>query len=650
MPHTRFPLLILLALAGLVANGHTTAAAPNPPPAPLNTNAATDTGHDLDPQVTTDGAGNWLAVWRSYEDLGGSIGTDADILVARSINNGATWTAPAALNTNAATDTGIDLVSDVTTDGAGNWVAVWYSNENLGGAIGTDYDVLVARSTDNGATWTAPVALNTNAYTDADLDFRPQLTTDGGGNWLAVWESVNSLGGTVGYDYDIFVSRAVADTSWPWTWTAPVTLNTNADTDAGPDWNPQLTTDGAGNWLAVWRSQEILLGGNLGLDWDILVARSTDNGATWTAPAALNTNAATDTGDDDAPQLATDQAGNWVAVWESNDWLDFTIGPDADILISRAATDASWPWAWTAPTALNTNAAGDAYGDIDPKITTDGTGVWVSVWRLGTVIVMARSDDVGVTWTPPGAISNDNGVNHDAEVITDGAASWVTVWYSSDPTGDNGTDWDILYTTCSPLDTCALPDTGGEPGVSDVDEDNDGYSDVDETLKGSDPLDPLSTPEHCDAVDNDGDTEVDEEPSGGDWDIDGDTVKDCFDDDVDTDGDGVVNTLDDDDDGDGASDAVEQYISTDELHSCPADSGHDAWFLDTDRNRKINIADLVGSPSSFKNSFGSGEGGGNYDRRFDWNADGFINIVDLVSSSGKGGGGFKSAFGTTCTP
>ena len=46
------------------------------------------------PQVTTDGAGNWVAVWDSYDTLGGTIGTDYDILVSRSTNNGATWTAP----------------------------------------------------------------------------------------------------------------------------------------------------------------------------------------------------------------------------------------------------------------------------------------------------------------------------------------------------------------------------------------------------------------------------------------------------------------------------------------------------------------------------------------------------------------------------
>ena len=116
--------------------------------------------------MTTDGQGTWVAVWHSLGSLGGTIGADGDILVARSTNAGATWTAPVALNTNAGSDAGVDLYSQLTTDGLGAWVAVWQSRDSLGGTIGTDSDILVAHSADDGATWTAPAALNTNATSD----------------------------------------------------------------------------------------------------------------------------------------------------------------------------------------------------------------------------------------------------------------------------------------------------------------------------------------------------------------------------------------------------------------------------------------------------------------------------------------------------
>jgi len=300
-------------------------------PAPLNTNAATDSGHDSACQLTTDGQGNWLAVWESYDDLGGTIGTDKDVLFSRSVDDGTTWTAPLPLNTNGVSDSGYDARPQLTADTQGNWVALWYSDDDLGGAIGTDADVLFSRSTDNGATWTAPLALNTNAASDSADDLQPQLTTDGQGNWLAVWGS----GEAFVTDFDILFSHSTDSGA---IWSDPAALNTNAAIDSGYDTYPQLTTDGQGNWVAVWRSNDDL-GGTIGPDVDVLFSRSADNGASWTAPACLNTNATSDSGSDEYPQLTTDDQGNWVAVWHSTDTLGGTIGTDRDILVARLEGD-----------------------------------------------------------------------------------------------------------------------------------------------------------------------------------------------------------------------------------------------------------------------------------------------------------------------
>ena len=64
---------------------------------------------------------------------------------------------------------------------------MWQSDDSLGGTIGTDWDILVSRSTDAGGTWTAPAPLNTNAASDSGTTVDPQVTTDGAGNWVAVW-------------------------------------------------------------------------------------------------------------------------------------------------------------------------------------------------------------------------------------------------------------------------------------------------------------------------------------------------------------------------------------------------------------------------------------------------------------------------------
>lgn len=408
-------------------------------PAPLNTDASSDQGDDGAPQLATDDLGTWLAVWDSSA-FADPFRTDFDILVARSTNGGATWAGHAELNTNADNDAGQDAWPHLTTDGKGTWVAVWESLDSLGDTIGEDADILMARSTNGGATWTAPAALNSSAASDVGDDRRPQVETDGQGTWIATWHSRDSLDDTIGEDWDVLVARSTDDGA---TWAAPAPLNTNGASDLGSDAYPQVVADRRGNWIATWHSTDSL-GSTIGGDWDILMARSTDAGITWTAPAALNANAVGDAGQDSLPRVATDGKGAWIAVWRSTDVLGDTIGTDWDILVARSMDAGA---TWTAPAALNGNAMEDAGDDAWPQITTDGLGTWIAVWRsfdsLGDTIgadgdiLLARSTDGGATWTAPAALNanaaSDVADDHRPQVTTDGRGVWVAVWEYEDP-------------------------------------------------------------------------------------------------------------------------------------------------------------------------------------------------------------------------
>ena len=420
-------------------------------PEPLNTNAASDSGTDGWPRPATDGAGHWIVVWHSTDDLGGSIGTDRDILIARSADNGWTWTAPAALNNQAATDDGLDTWESVDTDAAGHWMVVWQSENELGQGLGTDRDIVMASSTDNGATWSDPVAVNTNAASDSGQDQGPEVATDGAGVWIVVWYSQDDLSGTIGGDMDILFARSSDDGL---TWSAPAALNTNAAVDSGDDNGPYLTTDGLGHWVVVWQSAEDLDG--IGVDGDILVARSSDNGVTWSAPEALNANAATDSGTDSAARVVTDRTGHWVVVWTSLDDQAGTIGTDADILF---ATSADNGLTWSGPGVLNSTAATDNGDDTMPRLTTDEAGNWVVVWITtddagGTIgsdpdVLIARSSDNGMSWSAPSLLNTnaalDSGTDGSAEVATDAAGSWMVFWHSTENLGGTiGDDQDIL--------------------------------------------------------------------------------------------------------------------------------------------------------------------------------------------------------------
>lgn len=224
----------------------------------LNRNASNDKRMDAWPDLATDGQGTWVATWISDDGLGISLGRDLDILVARSTDAGRNWTKPAPLNSNAADDTEDDWRPSVTTDGEGTWIAAWYSHDSVYGTLGTDADILFARSTNDGATWTATGALNTNAAIDEGDDKWPQIATDGQGNWVAVWRSDDSLGGTLGTRVKVLVSHSTDDGV---TWSDPAPLNTNAATSGGNHSSPTVATDGLGNWIAAWHAVDPLTDG-----------------------------------------------------------------------------------------------------------------------------------------------------------------------------------------------------------------------------------------------------------------------------------------------------------------------------------------------------------------------------------------------------
>ena len=170
---------------------------------------------------------------------------------------------------------------------------MWPSNEDFNSA-GTDDDIFFSRSTDNGTTWGPSQLLSSNAATDgSDKDWHPVLMTDGEGTWIAAWNYED--GAT---DFDIQFARS---TNGGESWSAPQALNSNAAQDTGLlatgwDIRPILLPYGADSWTAVWQSNEDVNG--VETDDDIFFCRSANGGVSWGASQALNSNAATDTGDD----------------------------------------------------------------------------------------------------------------------------------------------------------------------------------------------------------------------------------------------------------------------------------------------------------------------------------------------------------------
>jgi len=342
----------------------------------LNSNAAADSGVDEQPRIWTNLAGTWMVVWRSTDTLGSALGSDYDILFTRSIDDGASWSPVAPVSASFATDSGLDTEPTVCSDEAGNWVVAWHSDQNAvaGDTTETDDDVLYSRSTDNGASWTSARTLNSDAASDSAVDRRVSLAWTSGSSWLAVWDAE----GRSGSDGDLYFSRSLDAGS---TWSSPAPLNPDF-ASGGNDYGVHAVSGASANSkvAVLWYSNSTR--GGTGSDYDIFAANSIDGGATWSAPVPVNSNATTDSVDDSFPRPGTRTAlaGSSVlgtTYWSANS-LNGTIGTDVDVFFAYSA---DFGQTWQPLAVANTTADEDGdVADTGAVAEPDGLGGWIAMW------------------------------------------------------------------------------------------------------------------------------------------------------------------------------------------------------------------------------------------------------------------------------
>ncbi len=360
---------------------------------------AVSVGINFEPSLATDGAGNWVLAWdRTPDDYLSPSRHPNSIEISRSADNGATWSAADTLAAAA-------FAPQVATDRVGTWITVWLDGSGIE----------MARSSDNGRTWTTPVAL---AAGD-----QPQIASDGMGRWVVMW-STSSRPREIG---DIVTVRS-SDNGV--TWTVPTPLDASGGAQGS---NGRIATDRAGAWVAVWDR------GFWPNAADVWFARSTDAGGTWTTPALLSNDAGMLW--EFQPRLATDTKGNWLVAWrEIHTWMpDLAPGTDQDILAVRSS-DNGVTWSTPAFLNTNAATDSIDQEDNSPSLATDGNGVWLATWEWqGTFdrqacyhAVVAQSTDNGTSWTPPALINPNQdfvkNMEQEPEVVSDGAGHWVVAW------------------------------------------------------------------------------------------------------------------------------------------------------------------------------------------------------------------------------
>jgi len=263
-------------------------------------------GSGVQPQIAAIPGGALVGVWE--QDRWSGLGTRG-ILTARSGDGGTTWSAAQALGFSKCAamtgpGAGYDRASDPWVTFAGSGVmyasALAFSANGFEASGGLSA-VLVARSTDGGATWGTPIAVwtDTNPGTTSPFYFndRDSITGDpASGNAYLVWARLTDAGA---------LSRPAYLALWT---TASATWSTRVLYDPG-------VTNGIGN--ETLNNEIVILPSGVVLDFFTLltlstgtatlqVVRSTDQGATWsTAPVTVASVPSVGTGNPIAGSTAT---------------------------------------------------------------------------------------------------------------------------------------------------------------------------------------------------------------------------------------------------------------------------------------------------------------------------------------------------------
>ncbi|HET7175670.1 MAG TPA: sialidase family protein, partial [Gammaproteobacteria bacterium] len=292
---------------------------------------------------------NLIGVWQQdrWSD-GGAHG----LVAAYSLDSGKTWNEqPLALSIcgggNGSNGADYARASDpwvsFSPDGAAYIISISFTGDTL--AAGSSGGVLVTRSADGGATWGAPTALivdGANAFNDKEsitadpndshyayavwdrldtADRGPTYfsrTTDGGSTWEAARaiydpgtdnQTIGNevIGLTDGSVVDLFeeidgtsgnsaagIVRVIRSTDHGATWSAPITVANNLSVGTSVPFTgaavragsglPQGAAAPGGGVVVVWQDGRFSNGGHDG----IAFSRSSDGGQTWSSPVEVN--------------------------------------------------------------------------------------------------------------------------------------------------------------------------------------------------------------------------------------------------------------------------------------------------------------------------------------------------------------------------
>jgi len=348
----------------------------------------TATEDQEDPQITSDGAGGAIVTW--YDSRDGYYNIYAQRI---DVSGTVQWTTDGVLLCTAANS---QYYPQITSDGVGGAIVTWVDYRS-----GND-DIYIQRIDASGTVqWTADGVPVCTATGYQDL---PQITSDGVGGAIVTWRDFRS-----GSSYDIYAQRI--DASGTIQWIADgVAISVGA---LGGSSCPQVTSDGAGGAIVTW---QIYQAGY----WDIYAQRTNASGTIQWITNGVPLCTAPEGQED--PQITSDSSGGAIVTWK-----DYRNGTDYNIYAQRINTSGTVQW-----TADGVSLCTATENQLEVQITPDGAGGAIVTWQddrggIDNDTYAQRIDALGaVQWTIDGVpICTATGNQAIPQIISDGAVSYT---------------------------------------------------------------------------------------------------------------------------------------------------------------------------------------------------------------------------------
>jgi len=331
------------------------------------------------PVLDYDSAGNLYYAYMAFQvDVSGNAYASA-IYVSKSTDEGVTW---AFFTRVSSLGSGTDPYNDrpwLVVDKSNNYVYVTWTLWHGKGASCIGSDIMFARSTDGGVTFSAPSRLSSDSSITHEQRQWSQIAVGSGGKVYVTWRRF----GSATFTRAIFIAKS---TNYGASFTTGTIVIQYPDFDSG-DYRFSAGDDPA---TCTW--PQIVVGpeGNLYIAWHVYISdgdrdlkfiRSTDGGATWSSKITVASNVK----DQFWPVLTTSPTGRIDVVWYdrrddvNNQLVNLYYTSSSDkgatfgssiVKVTTAASDTSVPY---------NPSAGKYFGDyIDMADTSDG--VALAVW------------------------------------------------------------------------------------------------------------------------------------------------------------------------------------------------------------------------------------------------------------------------------